>query len=556
MENEKIRIIPLGGLGEVGRNMILLEYEKSILIVDIGLGFPDENMHGIDFTIPNISYLKGKEKNILGAIFTHGHYDHIGAVPYIMPKIGSIPIYAGELTKGIILKRQDDFTNQPKLEIKTIKQDSKINLGPFEISPFRLNHSIPDNFGLLIKTPIGNIVHTSDFKFDESPVNELPVDFSKLKEIGNKGILLLMSESTGAEEEGHSLSEKTIFENLDKIFQKTKGRIIVGSFASLINRIQQSITLSERYNRKVAIEGYSLKTNIEICETLGKIKIKKGTIINTKDIGKYPDSKITILCTGAQGEENASFMKIASKEHKFIHIRNKDTIIFSSSVIPGNERSVQSLKDEFYRQGAKVFHYKMMDIHTGGHARQDELKQMINIMKPKFFVPIYGQYSMLVKHAELAEEQGIKKENIIIAENGEIIDLAKDKISKENKKIPISCVMVDGLGVGDVGEVVLKDRQNLAEDGMFVIVAIIDKKTGKVKGSPDIISRGFIYLRESKQLLRETRQKTIKIVNNLTGSDHAVNWTFVKKELRSKIGHFLYSKTKRRPIVLPVIIEV
>jgi len=556
MENEKIRIIPLGGLGEVGRNMMLLEYKTSILIIDMGLGFPDENMHGIDFTIPNVSYLKGKERKILGVIFTHGHYDHIGAVPYIMPKIGPMPMYAGELTKGITLRRQDDFANQPKLDIKTIKQGSKINLGPFEISPFHLNHSIPDNFGLLIKSPVGNIVHTSDFKFDKSPVNELPVDFAKLKEIGNKGILLLMSDSTGAEEEGHSLSEKTIFENLDKIFQKTKGRIISASFASLINRIQQLITLSEKYNRKVAIEGYSLKTNIEICEALGKIKIKKGTIINTKDIAKYPDPKISIICTGAQGEENASFMRIANKEHKFIHIKNKDTIIFSSSVIPGNERSVQSLKDEFYRQGAKVFHYKMMDIHTSGHARQDELRQMIEIMKPKFFIPIHGQYSMLVRHADLAEEKGIKKQNIIIAENGDVVNLAKKEISKENKKIPTSCVMVDGLGIGDIGEIVLRDRQNLAEDGMFVIVAIIDKKTGRVTGSPDIISRGFIYLRESKQLLKETRQKTIKTINKLTGSDHAVNWTFVKKELRSKISHFLYSKTKRRPIVLPVIIEV
>ncbi len=556
MENKKIRIIPLGGLGEVGRNMTLLEYEKAILIIDMGLGFPDENMHGIDFTIPNISYLKGKEKNILGAIFTHGHYDHIGAVPYILPKIGIIPMYAGALTKGIILRRQEDFSSQPKLDIKLIKSDSKVNLGPFQISPFRLNHSIPDNFGLFIKTSVGNIVHTSDFKFDKSPVNEPPADFEELKRIASKGILLLTSDSTGAEEEGHSLSEKTIFENLNKIFQKTKGRIISASFASLINRIQQLITLSERYNRKVAIEGYSLKTNIEICESLGKIKIKKGTIINTKDIGKYPDSKLSIICTGAQGEENASFMRIASKEHKFIHIKSNDTIIFSSSVIPGNERSVQALKDEFYRQGAKVFHYKMMDIHTSGHARQDELKQMIQIMKPHFFVPVHGQYSMLVRHAELAEEQGIKKENIIIAENGEVIDLMENKISKENKKIPVNCVMVDGLGVGDVGEVVLRDRQNLAEDGMFVIVAIIDKKTGKVKGSPDIISRGFIYLRESKQLLRETRQKTIKTINDLTGSDHAVNWTFVKKEVRNKIGHFLYSKTKRRPMVLPVIIEV
>jgi len=383
MKQNNLRIIPLGGLGEVGRNMILFEYKGKILIVDMGLGFPEENMPGIDCTIPNISYLKGKSKNILGLILTHGHYDHIGAIPYLLPKIGPIPIYTSSLTKGMILKRQEDFSGQPKPEIKEVKDGSKIQLGPFKIEFFHQNHNIPDNFGLFINTPVGNIVHTSDFKFDKSPVNEPPTNFEKLKRIGKQGILLLMSESTGAEEEGHSRSEKTIFENLDKIFKEPRGRIIAASFASLINRVQQLITLSEKHGRKVAIEGHSMKTNVEIAQTLKKIKIKKGTLISIKEINKFPDSRITVICTGAQGEERAVFMRIANREHKSIRIKKEDTIIFSSSVVPGNERSVQFLKDEFHRQGAKVFHYKMMDIHASGHAREEELKEMLNMMKPK-----------------------------------------------------------------------------------------------------------------------------------------------------------------------------
>ena len=555
-KEKSLRIIPLGGLGEVGLNMLLFEYGRDILIVDMGLGFPGENMPGIDCIIPNISYLRGKEKNILGSVLTHGHYDHIGAIPYIIPRIGPVPMYAGALSRGIILGRQKDFPNQPKLNIETIKDGSRIRLGPFQIEFFRQNHSIPDNFGLFIKTPIGNLLHTSDFKFDKSPVNELPTNFARLKEIGQRGILLLMSESTGAEEEGHSLSEETILKNLAQIFEKAKDRIIAASFASLINRIQQLITLSEKYGRKVAVEGRSMKTNIEICQNLKKIQAKKGTIIKTKDISKFPDSKITVICTGAQGEEDAAFMKIANREHKFVRIKKGDTVIFSSSVIPGNERSVQFLKDEFHRQGAKVFHYKMMDIHASGHAKQEELREMLQLMKPKFFLPIYGQYSMLVRHAELAEEEGVPKENIVVAEDGQVVNLNQRRILKEKKEVPSNYVMVDGLGVGDVGEIVLRDRQNLARDGMFVIVAIVDRQAGKVKGSPDIISRGFVYLRESKELLRETRRRVIEIVNRAAGSGGAVNWSYVKNELRNKIGEFLFSKTKRRPIVLPVVIEV
>ena len=555
-KQQNLRIIPLGGLGEVGRNMMLLEYQDSILIIDMGLGFPGEDMPGIDCVIPNTNYLKINKRNILGMLLTHGHYDHIGAIPYILPRIGSLPIYTSSLAKGIILKRQEEFPNQPKLEIEEIKDGSEINLGPFKIEAFRQNHNIPENLGFFVQTPIGNIVHTSDFKFDLTPVNDLPTNFERLKEIGKREILLLMSESTGAEEEGHSLSEKTIFENLDKIFQDAQGRIIAASFASLINRIQQLITLSEKYKRKVAIEGRSMKTNIEIAQNLKIIKVKNGTFVKAKDITKFPDDKITVICTGAQGEEDAVFMRIANREHKFIRIKKGDTIIFSSSIVPGNERSVQALKDEFHRQRARVFHYKMMDIHASGHARQEELKQMLQLMKPKFFLPIYGQYSMLVRHAELAEEEGIPKKNIVVAENGQVINLNQKRIFIEREMVPSNHVMVDGLGIGDVGEVVLRDRQNLARDGMFVIVAVVDRTSGKVKGSPDIISRGFVYLRESKELLKETRKKVIDIVDRTAGSGGAVNWIYIKDEIRNKIGQFLFSKTQRRPMILPVVIEV
>jgi len=553
-----LKIIPLGGLGEVGRNMTLFEYEAKILIIDMGFRMPGEDMPGIDYIIPNISFLRGKEKNILGIVFTHGHYDHIGAVPYLIdriwhPKLG---LFASPLTRGILLKRQEDFPNLPRLRVTEIRDGSKIKLGPFQIEFFRQNHNIPDNLGLFIQTPVGNIFHTSDFKFDPNPVNDKPTNYERLRNLGKRNVLLLMSDSTGAEEKGHSLSEKTIEKNLEELFQRSGGRIIAATFSSLINRIQQMISLSEKYKRKVAIEGYSMRTNVEISRALGYIKTKKGTIIKTKEINNYPDSKITIICTGAQGEESAALMRITQKEHPLLRFKKGDSVILSSSVIPGNERTVQNLKDDILRQGPKVFHYKMMDIHAGGHAQEEELKEMIRMMGPKFLLPIHGQYSMLAAHAEIAREMGMPENNAIVAENGQIIDLNQKRIAIEKKTVPSNYVMVDGLGIGDVGEVVLRDRQMLSRDGMFVIVAVVDKQTGKVKGSPDIISRGFVYLRESKDLLRDTRKRVVDIINHASGSGGAVNWTNLKEEIKKKIGQFLFSKTERRPIILPVVIEV
>lgn len=552
-----LRIIPLGGLGEVGRNMFLFEYERKILICDMGFRMPEEGMPGVDYIIPNASYLDGRRKDVVGVVFTHGHYDHIGAFPYLIEKAWNpgLEIYASPLTRGIIQKRQEDFPHSPKINISQVKDGSKIKLGPFNVEFFRQNHNIPDNLGLFISTPAGNIVHTSDFKFDPSPINDLPTNFVKLRELAKRGVLLLMSDSTGAEEEGHSLSEKTIEKNLEEIFKIAQGRIIAATFASLINRVQQVIYLSEKYQRKVVLQGYSMKSNVEISKLLGYIKVKKGTLIQAKEIQNYPDSKITVLGTGAQGESEAVLMRIALKIHPFIKLKKGDTVVFSSSVIPGNERTVQIMKDEILRQGPRVFHYKMMDIHAGGHAQREELSEMIGIMKPKYFLPIHGQYSMLASHAELAREAGLPEQNIIVAENGKIINVSQKEISIQGETAA-NYIMVDGLGVGDVGEIVLRDRQMLSKDGMFVVVVIIDRTTGKVKGSPDIISRGFVYLRESKDLLRDTRKRVIGIVNQTLSSGGVVNWTYVKDEIRNKVGEFLFSKTQRRPMVLPVVIEV
>lgn len=555
---KNLKIIPLGGLGEIGRNMMLLEYGEAILIIDMGLGFPDEDMPGIDFTIPNISYLKGKEKNISAIVITHGHYDHVGAIPYLAGQIGNPIIYASPLTQAIITRRQDDFPSQPKLKIQQVKDGSRIKTGPFSVEFFRMNHNIPDNLGLFIETPVGNILHTSDFKFDPNPMNELPTDFQKLRELSKRKVLLLASDSTSAEEKGHSLSEKEISENLEEIFSQASGRIIVATFSSLLNRIQQIILLSEKHGRRVIIDGYSMKTNVETSRALGYIKMKKETLIQAKDVNNWPDSKITVLCTGAQAEDNAILMKITNGEHRFIRFKKKDTVVFSSSVIPGNERTIQRLKDNVLRQGTKVFHYKMMDIHAGGHAYQNELKEMLQIINPKFFMPIHGQYSMLVSHANLAQQAiGLSEKDIIVADNGQIINLSQNKIFIEKEVVPSNYVMVDGLGVGDIGEVVLRDRNMLSKDGMFVIIVIIDRQSGRVKGSPDIISRGFVYLRESKELLKSTRKKIVDLINHATAKPHqAVNLIYLKDEVRDKIGQFLYTKTKRRPMILPVIIEV
>jgi len=555
-KKENLRIIPLGGLEQVGINMTLLEFGDQILIIDMGLMFPEETTPGIDYIIPNVSYLKGKEKNIAGAVITHGHYDHIGAIPYLLDKIGSgFPIYTGALAREIILKRQKEFSSKNQLNIVTVCDKQKESIGPFTVEFVHVNHSIPDSFAVKIETPVGNVFHTGDFKIDPTPIFDKPMDLDRLKQMGDKGIVLLMSDSTRAESEGHSFSEKEIMANLEKLFQKAEGRIIVSTFASLLNRVQQIIVLSEKYGRKVIIDGRSMETNIEIAQGLKYLKMKKETRAEMKHISRYPDNKITIICTGAQGEEKAVLTRVATKQHKYLRFKPTDTVVFSSSIVHGNERSIQRLKDSILRQTRNVYHYEMMDIHAGGHAKPEELKQMINLLRPCFLMPIEGEYSMRVAHAKLAEEAGMKEKDIILPDNGDIISLSVDGFSIKTGEVKTNYVMIDGSGVGDIGEVVIRDRERLADDGVFVVIAVLDRKTGKLQSSPDIISRGFIYLRESRELLQETRRKVREIVKR-NASKKNIDGSALKKEIRDKVSGYLYSQTKRRPMVIPVIIEV
>jgi ribonuclease J len=551
-----LKIVHFGGLGEVGRNMSAIQYDDEIILIDAGVRYAEEDMPGIDFIIPNANYLEDKKDMVKAMFFTHGHMDHIGALPFIRDKIGDPDIYAAPLTKAILMKRQDDFKGQPPLNINEIHAGETIKISDkLSVRVLRINHSIPDDLEIVIKTPVGNIVHTSDFKFDDTPVNDLPADIEEMQKLSEEGVLVLMSDSTGAENEGHSLSEQDVTANIEKLFTDATGMIILGTFASLINRIQQVVTISEKFGRKVVFDGYSMKSNVEICKKLGYIKMKKGTQLTMEEAMTYPREKVTAIVTGAQGEGNAVLMRIASGEHRFIRTHKNDTYIFSSSVIPGNERNVQFLKDQLYRNGAKVFNYKMLDIHAGGHGSKEDLQKMIQLIKPKFLLPIHGQYSMMVNHGLLGQKEGIPEGNVIIADNGTIIHIEKDKWWFDKQSAPSEYVFVDGLGIGDIGNVVLRDRQILAEDGFIVIITLVDSNTGKVVGSPDIISRGFIYLKDNKDLLMQIRKKIRFIIESHDGQKDP-NATYIKEAIRNQIGLFLFQKTERRPMVLPVLIEV
>lgn len=552
-----LRIINLGGLGEVGRNMSAIQYDDEIILIDAGIMFPNEDMPGIDFILPNTEYLADKKHMVKAMFFTHGHLDHIGALPFLLDKIGDPDIYAAPLTKAIIIKRLEEFKDRNRpVEINHIEAGEEIKISDkITVKVLRINHSIPDDLAIAIKTPEGTVFHTSDFKFDDTPVNDKPADVEGIKKLSEEGVLLLMSDSTGAEKAGHSLSEKDITESLEKIFTDATGMLILGTFASLINRIQQIITISEKFGRKVVVDGYSMRTNVEITKKLGYLKMAQGTQIPLDEIDNYPREKITAIVTGAQGEGNAVLMRIANGEHRYIQPKKNDTFVFSSSVIPGNERNVQFLKDQLYRNGVRVYNYYMMDVHAGGHGNVEDLRKMIQIVKPKFFMPIHGQYSMMVNHGILAQEEGQKEEEIIIADNGTIVHVEKDKWWFDKEKAPSDYVFVDGLGVGDIGNVVLRDRQILAEDGMFVVITLLNATTKEVVGSPDIISRGFIYLKDNKELLSQVRKRIRQIVDSQKNAASEPNMAYLKDQIRNQIGLFLFQKTQRRPMILPVIIE-
>ena len=557
---EKLRVMVLGGLEEVGRNMTLIEYDKEIIIIDMGLQFPEEDMPGIDYIIPNTTYLEDKIDWIKGIIITHGHMDHIGGIPHIIGNIGNPPMFMGKLTAGLVRKRCEEFRRCPKPNIKEIDETSVLQLGKnFRIEFLRLNHSIPDTFAVILHTPIGIVIHTGDFKIDYSPVNDKPADLNRIAQIGGKGIMLLMSDSTDSSKPGYQVSESSIGDEIDKIFEKLEGRIIIGTFASQLSRVQKIFDLAEKYGRKIYLQGRSMNDNVEIAHQIGYLKFSPGILINDTELSKTPDKKVIILGTGAQAESNAFLMRVVSGDHRLISLKPGDTVIFSSSVIPGNERSIQNLKDMIVRQGARVIHYEMMDVHAGGHAKQEDLKLMMRLLKPEFFMPIEANHYMLQAHAELASQVGIAENKIFVADNGQVAEFVKhnnEVVGKlTNEKVPSDYVMVDGLGVGDVSNIVLRDRRVMAEDGMIVAIATIDSKTGDPIGNPDIISRGFVYMKENKDLIEKTRMKVKKIVKDHDPRTPADD-DYIKNKIRNEIGQFLFSQTKRRPMVLPVIIKV
>ena len=557
IKEKKLRVIPLGGLEEVGRNMTVFEYGKDIIIVDMGLQFPEEDMHGIDYIIPNSRYLRDKIENIRGVIVTHGHLDHIGAIPHHVRVLGNPPIYTGAMTKAVILKRQEEYKDGPKLRIHSVNEEDYLQLGIFGVEFFHVCHSIPDAIGIAIHTPVCLIMHTGDFKFDQNPIGDRPTDIGRIARLSEKGVLALMSDSTDAGHPGYSISESEVKDNFEEIIQKAEGKVIAGTFSSLLTRIRHMVEIAEKCGRKVAVDGFSMKANVEIARRMGYIKAQKGTFIDIREINHYPRNKIIIMCTGAQGEDNAVLMRIANREHKHVHLERGDTIIFSSSVIPGNERTVQYLKDGLSKRGVRVVHYQMMDVHSGGHAKREELKLMLNIVKPKYLIPIHGNHYMLRQHGDTARNLGMDYDKILIAENGQIIEFDEKKngyLTRE--KVPANYVMVDGLGVGDVGNVVLRERQQLAQDGMFTVIVVIDANTGKQIGNADLISRGFIYMRNNQELLKEARMEIKKIIEQKTRGGYPINWEYVRSSIRDDMGQYLFNKTQRRPMILPVIIEV
>lgn len=552
-------LIPLGGLEEIGRNSAAVEYKGDIVVIDLGLMFPNENMYGIDYIIPDISPLAGKEKNIKGVIITHAHYDHFGGVPHLLPKLGNPPIYGSEFTMRLVEKRQTDFPQYAKPKVHIVKPKQIFTLGKFEIETFHVNHSVPNAFGVVVRTPAGSIAFTGDFKFDHKPVNDLPADEVHLTALGAKGISVLYTDSTGAEREGHSMSESVIEGNLEKIFNEHPNqRVIAATFSSMIDRLQQLVSMAEKHGRKVAIDGYSMKTNVAIAKEIGFMDFRPETIITPEESNKYPPGKVLVLCTGAQGEDNAVLMRIVNKEHKSLELQAGDVVIFSSSVIPGNEASVQLVKDQIYKQGAEVIHYKMMDIHSGGHGHRDDLQHMINLTKPQYLIPAHGYFSFRAEHAKMAVSNGFNRNQVLLPGNGEVIEITPAKCRLSGEKYDIKHIMVDGLGVGDVGNVVMRDRQMLASDGMVVVIATIDGTSGDIIGEPDLISRGFIYMKEHPQLLKDVRAQIRQIISRQAGKKHGgePNWSHLKNNLRDDIGTFLFQHTERRPMVLPVIVEV
>ena len=552
-KKEKLKIIPLGGLLEIGKNITVFEYENDIVLVDCGLAFPEDDMLGIDLVIPDLTYLEKNKEKIRGLVITHGHEDHIGSIPYLLKQF-NVPIYGTKLTIGLIEHKLEEHKLLRSAKLKVVTPGQTVNLGSMKVEFIRITHSIPDACSLAIHTPVGTVVHTGDFKIDYTPIDGEMIDFGRLAELGNKGVLALMSDSTNSERKGYTMSESTVGEVLDKLFINCTKRIVVATFSSNVHRIQQIVNSAVKYGRKVAICGRSMVNTIETARKFGYIKVPDNVFIDIDMIKSYPDEKLTIITTGSQGETMSALTRMASGEHKKVQITPNDLIIISANPIPGNENSVSKVIDDLMKIGAEVIYNALEDIHVSGHACQEEQKLMISLVRPKYFIPVHGEYRQLIAHSETAKKIGVNPENIFIMTNGRILELNEYE-AKLTGTVPVGKIMVDGLGVGDVGNIVLRDRQRLSQDGLIIIVLTMDSTTGRVVAGPDVLSRGFVYVRESENLMEEIKQllraKILKLEEK-----HITDWTTIKSLLREELRDYIYKKTKREPMILPIIMEI
>lgn len=549
-----LKVMPLGGMNEIGKNMTAYQYEDDIIVVDAGLAFPDDDMLGIDIVIPDITFLKKHQDKIRGLIYTHGHEDHIGATPYVLKQISGIHMVGSKLTMGLIENKLKEHKNLGKHTKAIVKAGDKIELGAFEIEFIHVSHSIPDAFSLAIKTPVGTIIQTGDFKVDFTPIDGKMTDLARFAQLGAEGVLALFADSTNVERPGFTMSERNVGETFDEIFHHCEGRIIVASFSSNVHRVQQVINSAMANGRKVAFAGRSMLNVTSVAMELGYLAVAEDTLIDLKDIDRYPDNEITIITTGSQGEPMSGLSRMATNEHRQVEIRQGDLVVLSSSPIPGNEKSVTRIINLLYEKGANVIYNELADVHTSGHACEGELKLIHALVKPKFFVPFHGEYNHLRRHAQMAEEMGVPGENIFIMRTGDTLEFSRLH-AKFGKPVPSGNVMIDGLGVGDVGNVVLRDRKHLAEDGLMIVVVAIRKDTGEMVNAPDIISRGFVYVRESEELMNGARDTIVNTLNKAI-SQNVRDWTGLKSSIRDALRSYLYEKTRRSPMILPVIIEV
>jgi ribonuclease J len=548
-----LRIIPLGGVGEIGKNMYVVEYGDDIVVIDCGLMFPDEEMFGIDLVIPDITYLRERKANVKAFLITHAHEDHVGGLPYILPNFPGVPVYASTLARGLlgIKIKEHKLTSNPLLPLDP---GDELDIGPFTAIPFRVGHSIPDAMGIALRTPVGTIVHTGDFKFDHTPVDGKLSDFAIMAKLGADGVLCLLSDSTRAESPGYTPSERTVGEAFREIMEPLDGRVIVATFASNIARIQQVLDAAAQFDRKVAVIGRSMEQNFRIAADLGYLRFGADQMVPKDRIGDVADGKIVIATTGSQGEPMSGLARMANRDHRFVEIETGDTVILSASPIPGNEEYVARTIDNLFKAGANVIYHAIRHAHVSGHASQEELKLMLNLIRPRYFMPIHGEFRMQVHHGRLAVETGVAAENVFIIENGTPIEFWEDGTARRGQPVPAGYVFVDGLSVGDVGEIVLRDRRALANDGMFMVVVTVDKQTGKVIGRPEIITRGFVHGNEQDPIIDEAIRRVMDSIAN--PGEHLSEIALLKSQIKDGVSRFLFEQTKRRPMVFPVVVEV